>query len=73
MINDINKLYKQEVDDNKDLKLWIDELADFILSEHYKMTYVDNEQWAKRKMEIIKDICKIGEEINGKYREGKIS
>lgn len=57
MINYINNLYKQEVEDNKQLKEWIDKLAEFILNEHYMMTRVDDEQWSKRKEEIVRKIC----------------
>ena len=31
MIEQLNKLYEKEVEDNKVLKSWIDKLADFIL------------------------------------------
>lgn len=57
MINYINELYKQEVEDNKELKEWIDKLAEFILVEHYRITYVDKEQFNNKKREIVEEIC----------------
>lgn len=57
MINYINELYRKEVEDNKELKDWIDKLADFILSNHYQITYVDEKQWNKKKREIVEEIC----------------
>jgi hypothetical protein len=57
MINYINGLYKQEVEDNKELKEWIDKLAEFILVEHYRITYVDKEQFNNKKREIVERIC----------------
>lgn len=56
MINYINNLYEEAVEDNKQLKEWIDQLADFILTNYYKMTYIDGEQWKERKMEVVKSI-----------------
>lgn len=44
MISYINELYKKEVEDNKELRDWVDKLADFILSNHYQITYVDEQQ-----------------------------
>lgn len=58
MIEQINKLYENEVKDNELLKSWVDKLADFILTNHYQMTYVDEKQWNKRKMEIVREIVK---------------
>lgn len=46
--------------ENKRLKEWIDKMAEFILNEHYMMTYVDERQWREKKKEIIRKIC-IGE------------
>lgn len=46
--------------ENKRLKEWIDKMAEFILNEHYMMTYVDERQWREKKKEIIREIC-IGE------------
>ena len=46
--------------ENKRLKEWIDKMAEFILNEHYMMTYVDESQWREKKKEIIRKIC-IGE------------
>lgn len=57
MIEQINRLYEKEVEDNKVLKSWIDKLADFILINYYQMTYVDKEQWNARKEEIVRKIC----------------
>lgn len=57
MISYINKLYKKEVEDNKELRDWVDKLADFILSNHYQITYVDEQQWNKKKREIVEEIC----------------
>lgn len=56
MINYINNLYEESVKDNKELKEWIDKLADFILTNYYKMTYVDNNQWKERKLEVVRSI-----------------
>ena len=36
MIEQINKLYENEVKDNEMLKSWVDKLADFILSSSSK-------------------------------------
>lgn len=57
MISYINELYKKEVEDNKELRDWVDKLADFILSNHYQITYVDEQQWNKKKREIVEEIC----------------
>lgn len=57
MIEHLNRLYLKEVEDNKCLKSWVDKLAEFILNEHYKMTYVDEEQWTEKKEEIVRKIC----------------
>lgn len=57
MIEQINRLYEKEVEDNKVLKSWIDKLADFILINYYQMTYVDKEQWNARKEEVVRKIC----------------
>lgn len=57
MIEQLNKLYEKEVEDNKILKSWIDKLADFILINYYQMTYVDTEQWNARKEEVVRKIC----------------
>lgn len=57
MIEHLNSLYMKEVEDNKCLKEWIDKLAEFILNEHCKMTYVDEKQWIEKKKEIVKKIC----------------
>ena len=56
MISYINELYKKEVEDNKELRDWVDKLADFILSNHYQITYVDEQQWNKKKREIVEEI-----------------
>ena len=58
MIEQINKLYENEVKDNEMLKSWVDKLADFILVNYYQMTYVDERQWNTRKMQIVKEIVK---------------
>lgn len=58
MIEQINKLYENEVKDNEMLKSWVDKLADFILANYYQMTYVDERQWNARKMQIVKEIVK---------------
>lgn len=57
MISYINELYKKEVEDNKELRDWVDKLADFILSNHYQIIYVDEQQWNKKKREIVEEIC----------------
>ena len=58
MIEQINKLYENEVKDNELLKSWVDKLADFILTNYYQMTYVDKKQWNARKMEVVRNIVK---------------
>ena len=58
MIEQLNKLYEKEVEDNKVLKSWVDKLADFILINYYQMTYVDEEQFKMKKREIVEEICK---------------
>ena len=58
MIEQINKLYENEVKDNEMLKSWVDKLADFILVNYYQMIYVDERQWNARKMQIVKEIVK---------------
>ena len=57
MISYINELYKKEVEDNKELRDWVDKLADFILSNHYQITHVDEQQCNKKKREIVEEIC----------------
>ena len=57
MISYINELYKKEVEDNKELRYCVDKLAYFILSNHYQITYVDEQQWNKKKREIVEEIC----------------
>lgn len=57
MIEHLNRLYLKEVEDNKCLKLWIDKLAEFILSEHYYITFENEEQWKIKKEEIVRKIC----------------
>ena len=57
MIEQLNKLYEKEVEDNKVLKSWIDKLADFILINYYQMTYVDTDQWNVKKEEVVRKIC----------------
>lgn len=57
MIEQLKKIYDKEKEENKELKIWIDKLAEFILNEHYMMTYVDERQWNNKKKEIIREIC----------------
>lgn len=57
MIEQLKKIYDKEKEENKELKIWIDKLAEFILNEHYMMTYVDERQWKNKKKEIIRKIC----------------
>lgn len=57
MIEQLKKIYDKEKEENKELKIWIDKLAEFILNEHYMMTYVDERQWKNKKKEIIREIC----------------
>lgn len=57
MIEHLNRLYLKEVEDNKCLKLWVDKLAEFILSEHYYITFENEEQWKIKKEEIVRKIC----------------
>lgn len=47
----------REIEDNKCLKAWVNKLAEFILNEHYCITYVDKEQWRQKKEEIVRKIC----------------
>lgn len=57
IVEQINNLYKQEVEDNKRLKEWVDSLADFILSYHFQMVYESEAQWNKKKKDIVREIC----------------
>lgn len=57
MIEQLKKIYDKEKEENKELKIWIDKLAEFILNEHYMITYVDERQWKNKKKEIIREIC----------------
>ena len=57
MIEQLKKIYDKEKEETKELKIWIDKLAEFILNEHYMMTYVDERQWKNKKKEIIREIC----------------
>lgn len=60
MIRKLKEIYNRENEENKRLKEWIDKLAEFILNEHYMMTYIDERQLIEKKKEIIRKIC-IGE------------
>jgi len=57
MIEHLNRLYLKEVEDNKCLKSWVDKLAEFILNEHYCITFENEEQWKIKKEEIVRKIC----------------
>lgn len=58
MIEQINRLYEREVQDNELLKSWVNKLAEFILINYYQTEYIDENQWNYRKMEIVKKIVK---------------
>ncbi len=58
MIEQINRLYEREVQDNELLKSWVNKLAEFILINYYQTEYIDENQWNSRKMEIVKKIVK---------------
>lgn len=60
MIEQINRLYEREVQDNELLKSWVNKLAEFILINYYQTEYIDENQWNSRKMEIVKKIVKGG-------------
>ena len=62
MIEQINRLYEREVQDNELLKSWVNKLAEFILINYYQTEYIDENQWNSRKMEIVKKIVK-GEQL----------
>lgn len=57
MIKYLQSSYMREIEDNKCLKAWVNKLAEFILNEHYCITYVDKEQWRQKKEEIVRKIC----------------
>lgn len=59
MINELNEMYMRELEDNEQLKKWVDKLADFILNNYYQMTYIDENQWNIRKEEVVREICNI--------------
>lgn len=58
MIEQINRLYEREVQDNELLKSWVNKLAEFILINYYQTEYINENQWNSRKMEIVKKIVK---------------
>ena len=58
MIEQINRLYEREVQDNELLKSWVNKLAEFILINYYQTEYIDENQWNSRKMEIVEKIVK---------------
>lgn len=60
MANNIEELYMLEVEKSNMLREWVDKMADFILSEHFYVTYVDEKQWKQTKERIVRKIC-IGE------------
>ncbi len=57
MIEQLNKLYEKEVEDNKVLKSWVDKLAEFIIIHYYLEKFEDEEQWNAKKEEIVRRIC----------------
>lgn len=57
MIEHLNRLYMEKVEENKDLALCVNKLAEFILNEYYHITYVSKEQWELKKEEIVRKIC----------------
>lgn len=57
MIEQLNKLYEKEVEDNKVLKSWVDKLAEFIMIHYYLEKFEDEEQWSAKKEEIVRRIC----------------
>lgn len=52
------------IEENKKLKEWINKLAEFLFNNYYRMTYVDELQYERRKKDIIRSICIEGEEEN---------
>lgn len=57
MIEHLNRLYMEKVEENKNLALCVNKLAEFILNEYYHATYVNKEQWELKKEEIVRKIC----------------
>ena len=57
MIEHLNRLYMEKVEENKDLALCVNKLAEFILNEHYCITFENEEQWKIKKEEIVRKIC----------------
>lgn len=57
MIEQLNKLYEKEVEDNKVLKSWVDKLAEFIIIHYYLEKFENEEQWNAKKEEIVRRIC----------------
>jgi hypothetical protein len=57
MINYINNLYQQEVEDNKQLKEWVDKLVEYILSNYYDKKFTDKEKWVEMKRDLVKKVC----------------
>lgn len=57
MINYINNLYQQEVEDNKQLKIWVDKLVEYILKNYYNKELMEKEKWIEMKKDLVKKVC----------------
>lgn len=57
MINYINNLYQQEVEDNKQLKIWVDKLVEYILKNYYNKELLEKEKWIEMKKDLVKKVC----------------
>ena len=55
MIEHLNRLYMEKVEENKDLALCVNKLAEFILNEYYHITYVRKEQLELKKEDIVSE------------------
>lgn len=49
--------YNQLVEDNNQLKKWIDQLSEFLLINYYQTEFEDIDQWSEAKKNVIKNIC----------------
>lgn len=49
--------YNQLIEDNDQLKKWVDELSEFILINCYHVNFEDIDQWLEAKKNIVKHIC----------------
>lgn len=59
MINELEleAKYNQLVEDNNQLKQWIDQLSEFLLINYYQTEFEDIDQWSEAKKNVIKNIC----------------